>query len=130
MKNMKLRYVIKYKSPYFSEDKIIMYYFDLNEIETGLMQHRKFLDAKSEILARDLFTGFYDKGWDGIYENDIIKNDTGRICLVVWNKLCGCFDLRALNNKGKARELRGNQNIFQKKIGNKYDNPELLEVFK
>ena len=80
------------------------------------------------------FTGLQDKDGADIYEGDLIKNKTGRICEVVFNEYCAAFDCEVKVDGGKNSEAYGFKNSLWKtqviKIGNIHENPELLEQMK
>ena len=72
--------------------------------------------------------GRCDKNNKPIFENDIVKTKYGRLCLVVWfqsPQFIG-FDLKPLEDKNPAPTK---YDLFDclEVIGNKFDNPELLQ---
>lgn len=67
------------------------------------------------------FTGLHDKNGREIYEGDILEYITGAPVVVEWVSDEGCFDF----SQG-ADSLRGWHGEYEI-IGNKFENPELLE---
>jgi hypothetical protein len=80
------------------------------------------------IIVKDLqYTGLKGKNDKEIWEGDILKNNSGRITQVFWDKHCAMFDITVLNTKGIPRLLNDRPDILQEIIGNIYENPELLK---
>ena len=87
--------------------------------------------ARVEPLELMQFTGLQDKNGVDIYEADLIKNKSGRICEVVFNKYCAAFDANIKFCDGLDANAYGFKSILWKShvtiIGNIHQNPELLE---
>jgi uncharacterized phage protein (TIGR01671 family) len=80
------------------------------------------------------FTGLQDSKGVDIYEGDLIKNKSGRICEVVFNKYCAAFDSKIRSDGSLDSEAYSGRSILWRShvtvIGNIHQNPELLEAIK
>lgn len=70
------------------------------------------------------FTGLVDSTGKEIYEDDIISLENGRIGLITFHN--GCFVVNYANGTRKA--LYDVQNWSMTILGNRFENPELLET--
>ena len=84
------------------------------------------VDVKADTVGR--YIGIYDKNGKGIYEDDIVRTNSGRICKVVrfsspqfqgWD----LDPIEAKNPPPKERELWEGLEV----IGNVYENADLLK---
>lgn len=97
----------------------------------GPMEPSKLLGEEYKKAIPLFYTGQKDKNGNKIFQGDLIQNDSGRICEVVW--FTWCWDAKIV----KCRP-RDNAEGFEptswsrhvEVIGNIYENPELKEATK
>jgi len=81
------------------------------------------------------YTGLKDRNGVEIYEGDLIENDVGRVCSVVWHEFRASFDCsfvsdnpdcayKPMKDYGFAPAL---WSIKVKVIGNIHENPDLVK---
>ena len=72
------------------------------------------------------YTGMTDESKNKIFEGDLYRSDSGRIFEVVYLKSQACFV--GVPTKEPELWVFLEDMLDMKKVGNKWDNPELLEV--
>ena len=111
--------------PHTTEDGIVTSYYFTELKENGISSHTT---VSANTVGQ--YTGLTDKNGKKIFEGDIVKTKTGRLCEVYWfnsPKLSG-WDLNPLefeHNAPSGYDLFLSENL--EVIGNIHDNPELLE---
>ena len=76
------------------------------------------------------YTGFKDLSSKKIYEGDLIRNGSGRICEVKWNEKCGRWDALVktiVENDNASGFSPEDWHYAVKAIGNIYENADLLK---
>jgi len=88
-------------------------------------------DAEYPIMQ---YTGLKDKNGVEIYEDDVIKNERGRICRVTWHHHSSCFDAQHISDSEPNPSIDKAYGFSPcmwpnhvAVIGNIYENPELLK---
>ena len=118
-REIKFRYRIKI----LSEDRIVIYYKTLKEIEAGLtiLNHIIY-----KILSRDECTGLKDKnGLTEIYEGDILKDDHNQIHEIKWVQKEGNLKALMLDKDWVDRYRHFKDIQFMEIIGNIYDDKRI-----
>lgn len=85
-------------------------------------------EFKDSILMQ--YTGLKDRLNNELWEGDLIRNETGRICEIKWHNESGQWDavLRKTAHYDSAGGFSPGAWCYSvTKIGNIYENPELLE---
>lgn len=85
----------------------------------------KHLKADIDINTLGQYTGLIDKNGEKIFDGDIIIYGFAP-CVVKWDNINACFSLYK-NGKTQISGFNVNTMKLLEKIGNIYDNPELLK---
>jgi len=98
----------------------------------GLPNEFRAYEINPDTLCR--FTGVTDKNDIQVFENNIVKTQYGRLCIVIWfssDSHCG-FDLKPIcTSENLKLEPPSEYFLWSKSelevVGNIFDNPELLK---
>ena len=96
-------------------------------VDTGVQRHfGDILVTKGwEVMQ---FTSLQDRQGKDIYEGDLIRNRSGRVCKVEWHQPTGSWDATPVSDKGDSLWFMcTNWGRHIEVIGNIYENPELLK---
>jgi len=75
----------------------------------------------------ELFTNKTDVGDRDIWQGDILRNDTGRLGRVLWNKPNACWDILSLNAVGQVMYFNPKDWNKLTKVGSVQENPEIIK---
>jgi len=118
----------------WNENCRLMISYDNNEVKRNQYKSSYLFGAMDgdygDVLMQ--FTGITDKNDVDIYEGDIIQNERGRVCKVIWFQPGGCWDACFLRDTEDGRGLDRGFNTnhwpgFVEVIGDIHSNPELLK---
>jgi len=114
---------------YFGDDRFVVEYCGNSNSEflKSMNVYKPDWNIVESIPMRSLY--HVDKNNKEIYEYDIVKFDSGRICEVVWFEAPGYigWDLKSLNLDGYSPIGYGIWNSFVI-IGNRFENEELYDA--
>jgi len=124
---------IKYRA-WDKEKKYMSPLGQLNEMKSVLIYVPEQIDEEGNIdwngdivpmekVELMQFTGLLDKNGVEIYENDIVKLNTNHVVQVVWFDQDAMFGVRG---KDKDRNLELGCYVNMEKVGDIYQNPELI----
>jgi len=105
-------------------DKELKGMLEKDDFEDTELEDYIYHSPKQIVLMQ--YTGLKDRTGREIYEGDVVRHDSSRVCRVSWFKgehYTG-WDLTALNGKGRAPHPMWKD---LEVIGNVYEHPELLE---
>lgn len=85
-------------------------------VDGDLFEDSTVNEVKKETVGQ--YTGKRDKNGVKIYTGDIISNEFGRKCEVVFNTFIGAFDCVAINSKGYSFNFEFKDWEFTEVIGN------------
>lgn len=129
MREIKFKYIFK-GFPFSSTNSGFNWHvkvFTLSQIEGGTLRLSNLEDALGHIVARVQFTGQADVDGVEVYEGDIVKWDDACITMIVeWSDEGAAFVPRNIRSKGGAM-INADYMANYRVIGNKYQNPELME---
>lgn len=130
MKKFKFRYVFKG----IKDDYYLHNFFSLNFIEKGKVKNtiRAHHDSGYQLISRDLYTNHKEKRGYDLYENDLVEFATFQQPEFIKKAICkynnsdGCWYF--VTEYGGMIEFIKVDFDTVKKIGNKYKNPDLLDI--
>lgn len=99
--------------------------FDYYSTEEGLQRDGYSLEVDPETVGQ--FTGLTDKNGRKIFEGDVCLDSTGWVFVVIWDSDNGRFLGRHSKPRGDTYICYVGRVPAVEIIGNRWDNPELLE---
>jgi uncharacterized phage protein (TIGR01671 family) len=130
---------VNYKFRVWDEDEKKFWYFTLQEILERRMAYRGSWDEKILRGKKTQYTGFRDDDGNEIYDGDIVVMDcytydepeNTYTCEITYCN-SGYYCLNGVSDVGRElyiplSEIGGSYTTITKKIGNRYENPELIK---
>lgn len=129
MRDIKFRIRLKAKEDFGTKkkDEIFTIVAPVFDASNGLAFWT--IDKIWELLSADEYTGREDSEINGkqIFDSDIIENvDTKDLQVVYWNEDEAAWYCRYVNDGKRIVSLSDSLGNLNKKVGNIYENPELL----
>lgn len=109
------------------------YYYDIDRNRHMIWTHEQYgeglCDNTYEVIPETVgqYTGLKDKNGREIYEGDIVENEHKEKWLIVWDDIISGFGTALKGDKNAIYSPNKHWYEACRKIGNIYENPELLK---
>ena len=111
------------------ENKTMVYFDNAKVVKDQYQAHhlvKLMAGHYGDVLMQ--YTGLQDKNGKDIYESDLLRNESGRICVVNWHEFAGwdCEPVVIVRNDDSHGFKLNCWDRWIEKIGDIHQNPELL----
>ncbi len=93
----------------------------LTIVENGCVYH----EVDPETVGQYTGTDIFSKGFKGVYVGDLFQDESGTVLEVIFEDKIGAFGAWRKEGEWLSMQLL---KMWCELVGNKWDNPELLEV--